>query len=106
VVVDEKALNGFVGRECPAVGFRAAVCHRGPVKGKRTRRETQPSADYGLGIRALQPRGIALHGSSIKMRPWRQKTIRAHSCAFVAKIFSALFPFPFPRIGFNSSPTS
>gem|GEM_PF-981970 len=34
MAVDEKALNGFVGRECPAAGFRAAICHRGPVKGK------------------------------------------------------------------------
>gem|GEM_PF-2644899 len=29
VAVDEKALNGFVGRECPAAGFRAAVRGKG-----------------------------------------------------------------------------
>ncbi|GEM_PF-2611917 len=49
VAVDEKAINGVVGRECPAAGFRAADC--------------------GRGIRALPPRGIALHGSGITMRP-------------------------------------
>ncbi len=69
MAVDEKALNGFVGRECPAAGFRAAVGYRGAVKAKGHGTKPQPSADCGLGIRALQPRGIALHGSSIKMRP-------------------------------------
>ena len=34
MAVDEKPLNGFVGREYPAAGFRAAVCLRGAVKGK------------------------------------------------------------------------
>ncbi len=72
VAVDEKALNGVVGRECPAAGFRAAVCYRGAVKAKGHGAKPQPSADCGRGIRALPPRGIALHGSGIKMRPRRE----------------------------------
>ena|GEM_PF-3563811 len=66
----------------PAAGQSRRRLPSGRRQGKRTRRETQPSADCGRGSRALRPRGIALHGYSVTMRPPSHKSCSLDSSSY------------------------
>ena len=85
VAVDEKALNGFVGRECPAVGFRAAVGYRGAVKAKGHGVKPSPPQTAGWAFAPYN------HVVSLCMAPVSRCARNVCMAAFVIDSVCAVF---------------